>query len=598
MVNPQISPADNKDAIESKPKFQFSLAPLSSFIEKIFAFTQNIIGIDIGSSYIKVAQIQKTPKGYAITSYITRVIPQAIKEDAEQKRKFIREIVKQFIADSKKKTNLCRLAIAGKGVFVLSVVVPYLKKKDLKGAVAIELKKRLPFQSAIENVFFDFFITGQTSEEAGISLQVTCIAADNVRLDEEVRFLKEMNIRPVAINVIPDCLGNLLPYCIEAPKDKTIVLLDLGANTSLLNFYKERTLVFSREIPLGGEHFTGAMAKGITIVNPSDGRNISTDDAEKLKRNCGIPLEDEAKTEYLTDFGLLRGEQISTILRPVLERIVIEVTRTFSYYIKTFKAPNIEELYLTGGTSRLRNIDKFLLYNLPGLKKVEKLNTLKGVKGWLDTGILKQELVVEQAAPHLAVAFGLCFGSGGKVNLLPLKEKIEQKAIFLTVLLRFSFPLLLFLILGLYAITYGNALNYKVLINRINGEINRLEPAAKDVREYLGIKTRLDQRKQLLEKAKGKQPYWWGLFKELSNITPKDVILEKITVVEQKDPKKIRLSGKIFARYTIVDLALSQYLMSLDESPYFSLAELVSSKTDMYSPVPAANFEIDCQLNY
>ncbi len=90
--------------------------------------------------------------------------------------------------------------------------VPYLNKKDLRGAVGIELKKRLPFQLDINNVMFDYFETGQFHEEKGAGLQITCIAADRQSIEEQVQLLKDMNISPVAINTIPDCLGNLLPY--------------------------------------------------------------------------------------------------------------------------------------------------------------------------------------------------------------------------------------------------------------------------------------------------------------------------------------------------------------------------------------------------
>lgn len=591
--------AAEKSPATIKPKvtIPFNLNLALNFLRNIFASTQNVIGIDIGSSYIKIAQLQKGPKGYTITNCITRAIPPTVKENTAEKRKIIQEFVKQFVADVRIKTKLGRMAIWGKGVYVFSLTVPVLKKKDLKGAVSIELKKRLPFQADISSVSFDFFSTGEIADEGGVSLLVTCIAVDQVRLDEEVQFLKDMNIRPVTINVNPDVLGNLLSFCVEKPANKLNVMLELGAANSMLNFYKGKALVFSREIPVGGEHLTHALAKGIII--PGGTTNISGDDAEKIKRNCGIPLEDEARTEYMTDFGVLRGEQISAMLRPTLERLVIEITRTFSYYTKTFKTPAnmIDELYLTGGTSRLRNIDKFLLYNLPGLKKAESLNTLKAVKGWADTGVFKQELVVEQAAPHLAVAFGLCLGGGGRVNLLPLTERIEQKTIFFSTVLRASFPLILGLMLSFYAVSYGNALNYKVLINRVNSDIARIEPTAKSVKEYMQIKSKLEERKDLLQKAKGKQPLWWGLFKEISNITPKDVILQKISV-EPGEPKKIKLTGKIFAKYTIVDLALSQYIMVLDDSPYFYSVQLVNSKTDMYSPVPAAHFEILCQLSY
>lgn len=591
-----------KSSAESKPKIKlpFDINAILFFLRNIFASTQNVIGIDIGTSYIKIAQLQKGPKGYTITNCITRAIPQTVKENSAEKRKLIQEFVKQFVTDVRVKTKLGRIIIWGKGVYVFSLTVPALKKKDLRGAVSIELKKRLPFQADINSVSFDFFTSGEIADEGGVSLLVTCIAADQFRLDEEVRFLKDMNMRPVAINVTPDALGNLVFYCIEGAAGKIIILLELGASSSQLNFYKTKTLVFSREIPIGGDHLTQALFKGLSA--PQQGAaaaGIGFDDAEKIKRNCGIPLEDEARTEYITDFGTLRGEQISAMLRPVLERLVIEITRTLSYYTKTFKVPTnmIDELYLTGGGSRLRNIDKFLLYNLPGLKRVEGLNTLKAVRGWADTGVFKQELVVEQAAPHLAVVFGLCLGGGGKINLLPLKEVVEQKTIFFSNLLRATFPVLLGVVLSFYALSYGNALNYRVLINRINADIARIEPTAKSVREYNEIKSKLEERRSLLQKAKGKQPLWWGLFKELSNITPKDVVMQKMSV-EQGEPKKIRLIGKIIAKYTIVDLALSQYIMVLGDSPYFSTVQLILSKTDMYSPVPAATFEIVCQLSY
>ncbi|MFH0790605.1 MAG: pilus assembly protein PilM [Candidatus Omnitrophota bacterium] len=499
------------------------------------------------------------------------------------------------------KTRFGRLAISGKGIFILSFTVPSLNKKDLRGAVTIELKKRLPFQLDINNVAFDFFVTDQFRDDKGVILQVTCIAVDRFTIDEQIQFLKEMDIRPAAINVVPDALGNLLSYCLEpSSAKKTIALLDLGADTSLLNFYKGKNLILSREIPVGGEHMTKAIAK--TITTPLGTVNISFEEAEKIKRNCGIPLEEEAKIEYLTDFGVLRGEQIAVLLRPVSERLIMEINRTFSYYAKAFKTESnsetdVAELFLTGGTSRLKNLDKFLLQNLPGIKKVECLNILKVVRSWLNVGGVRQELMMGEAVPHLAVAFGLCLGNGGRVNLLPMKEKIEQKAVFLTTVVKILFPIILILSLVYYGSIYIGARKYKTSIDTLKEEVNRLEPVANQIKEYLAIKAKIEEKKALLQRSKTKQPLWWGMLKELSNIIPKDVIIEKITTIEGGEPQKIRLLGKIFPRYTIVDLALSQFVMILDESPYFTV-ETISSNTDMYSPIPAANFEIICQLKY
>lgn len=567
-----------------------------SFIGNIFASAQNIIGIDIGSHSIKLLQLQKSAKGYIITNYITRAILQSVKDNSAEKKRLIKEFVKEFIAEARIKTTLGRLAVWGKGVFIFSLNVPLLNKKDLRGAVSMELKKRLPFQLNLETISFDFFVTGTTRDEKGLGmLQVTCIACDRMSLEEQVQFLKEMGIRPIAININADALGNLLPYCLQVPPTKTVALLDTGANTSTLNFYKGPSLQFSREIPIGGEHFTHAMTRSIT--NASGTININAEEAEKIKRQCGIPLEDEAKTEFLTDFGILLGEQISTMLRPTLEKMITEINRTFNYYASTFKTQPVDELFLTGGNSRLKNLGLFLQYNLKELKKVECLNALKAAKSWKDTAVFKQELVMEQAAPHLATAFGLCLAGGGKVNLLPLKERLEQKALFLTTLMKISFPLILFFNLLYYGYSYAGARRYNALINKTKTEITKIEPASSRAREYIAIKTKLEERKRLLEKAGGRQPFWWGIFKELSLITPKEVILQKITAQEAKEPREIRIQGKIFSKYTIVDLELSQYVMALDDSPFFR-AQLIDSKPDMYSPVPAAEFEISCALDY
>jgi len=559
-------------------------------------FPQNVIGIDIGTSYIKIIQLHKNGDNYSVRNCVTRAFPAAARDNHAERIKSALVFIKEFIAESRIKNIEGRLAIYGKGVFIFSLTVPNLTKKDLRGAVGIELKKRLPFQLDMNNVAFDFFTTGQVREEKGVFLQVTCIAADRIAIEEQAQMLKDLNIRPIGIYAVSDALGNLLPYCLSAPSQKTVCLLDIGANTSLLNFYKGSDLVFFREIPVGGEHLSNALVKTMTIADANI--TISIDDAEKLKRNCGIPLDDEAKTEFMTDFGALRGEQVSAMLRPTLEKLVMEISRTFSYYSKTFKTENISELFLTGGSSRLRNIDKFLLFNLDMLKRVESLNILKSVNGWADKSLLKHELVMEQAASHLGVALGLCLEGGGRVNLLPVREKLEHKALIVSNVLRATFPFILGLSLLFYAFSYLTARKYKVFSAQMDAQISRLEPTAEQVKQYRQMKAKFEQRQDALEQAKGKQPYWWGVLKELGNITPREAVLTRISSDPAREPKEIRLFGKIYARYTIVDIALSQYIMALEESPYFSRVEMVSSKNDMYSPIPAADFEIACQLNY
>jgi hypothetical protein len=300
----------------------------------------------------------------------------------------------------------------------------------------------------------------------------------------------------------------------------------------------------------------------------------------------------------MTDFGVFRGEQILTLLRPTLERLMLEISRTMTYYAKTFKTGNIEELYLTGGSSRLKNFDRFLQTNLDGIKKVESLNVLKSVKGWDEKAVLKHELAMEQAAPHLAVAFGLCLGGGGRVNLLPPKERLAQQLSVVMTVARFFFPVLLLVSLLFYASIYTNAMKYKIITINFGNDLKKLEASCAQVREYHAIKAKIEERRGLLERAKNNQPFWAGVLKELSNITPKEATLSRISVVFGKQPQELQLIGEISSKYTLLDMALQQFIMVLDDSPYFSNAKLVSSSQNMYATVPTASFEITCTLDY
>ena len=598
--NPNLSPDSNAGpGSQSGAPAEVSI-PVTrkkiDFKEVLFSFrniilsTQNTIGIDVGQGYIKIVQLQKGRGGYLLTDYKVRAIPFKVKDNPKERAKFIKDFISEFIAQSKIKTTLGRLTIKGAGIFVFSFLVPPLSDKDLRGTVGIELKKRLPFQLDFKNIFYNYFVTDKFEEE-NPSAMVTCIAIDNSSLDKHLEFLKAFNLRPVTINIASDALGNLIT---AIGSEQITAVLDMGVKQSILNFYKKGLLQFSREVPVGGEQLTQGILKALAPL----GVNITFEDAETFKRQCGIPMADDAVAEFYTDFGVVEGGQITTALRPILERLVTEISRTVTYYFRTYKIETIDALYITGGASRMKNIDRFLSANLNNLaiKTIEKLNPLKAIKGWLDTGVFRQELVMEEAAPHLAVAFGLCIDKGGEVNLVPPKAKIEQKALFLMFLARITFPLFLVIILGVYSFIYGRSIILKTIAKRSEVHMANLAPTIKKINDYLVLKSAINEKESLLGRAIGKQPLWWGVLKELSIVTPQEVTLHKLEVKGGTVPREINIKGEVISEYSNLDLAISQYTLNLSESPFFGNVRLVTSERDIYSPVPKANFEIACEL--
>jgi hypothetical protein len=84
--------------------------------------------------------------------------------------------------------------------------------------------------------------------------------------------------------------------------------------------------------------------------------------------------------------------------------------------------------------------------------------------------------------------------------------------------------------------------------------------------------------------------------KELSAITPPEITLKYLEVKAGKLPKELMVKAQVISEYTNLDLIISQYTLSLNESPFFGNVRLINSERDIYSPVPKALFEMSCEL--
>ncbi|MFH1768663.1 MAG: pilus assembly protein PilM, partial [Candidatus Omnitrophota bacterium] len=574
---------------------QVSFGQFFSSFESFFFSSQIVLGLDIGTSYIKILQLKKSRGSYLIADYRVRTLPLLTKDSVSERRDLVVSFVREFISDIRLKPNMGRIVMWGEGTYVFSFTMSAVSEKDLKSAVQPELKKKLPFHVDMSNIIYNFFVTDKLDTGKSTIFQVTCIVVDRDVLNQNIKLLKDIGLRPVVISLIPDAIGNLV--AVTAKQLELTAVLDMGTKESVFNFYKKGSLQFSRQLPMGGDQFTQAIKKAMVSAGMM---SVTDESVEKVKHQCGIPLEDEIALEYFTDFGVIKGGQISTAFRPLLERFNSEVVRTVHYYYRTFRVNKIDCLYLTGGSARLKNIDKFLFANLQSLhiNLVDKLNPLKAVKGWIVTGEAKHNLVMEGVAPHLGAAFGLCIGQGGRINLLPVQEKVEQIIGFLTTAIKVGFIMLLFIITAMFIFSKSRNIHCQQLIVSTEAEIARLVPNINKINAYLTIEKELAQRKSLLTRAIGRQPLWSGILKELSNITPKGIVLKRLQIDRKQEKRVLLLIGEVLAEYTTVDLAISQYLVSLDASPYFVKVKPLSTERDFYSPIPKAQFEIECEMIY
>ncbi len=541
------------------------------------------LGVDIGAGSVRIVQLQSGAEGAWLVKFAFKEIPAALRGEGRELDRFIVETIRQSLREIKLDGPGAGCTVYGQQVSINLVGVGRVKKRELRNLVKSQIKETVPFD--VDKSIFDFNIIDERAP--GDRLDVLAVAVEEELVDRKVDLLQRSGLKPIGVGVIGYALENLIRMGAFI-KDEIMAVVDIGASTSSINIFKGNLLQFARETTTGGDQITQSMVRRIATENGQK-LNITLQDAEKIKREYGVPKENETGK---TDNGLPLS-QISAMVRPILERLVNEIKRSLSYYSQSSGEKRLDRILLTGGGSKLKNIGSFLTKGL-GVK-VEIFGLLDYIK--IDAQISNQELL-SNVAPNLTVAIGLALGRPRKINLLPLDIKIQNKMTLANFALKFTIPLIIFILMFFYASMHVQSIRYKHLLLKSRSSLTSLQPTLEKINYLEELKARIARREVLVGNAVGRQPLWEGILKEISNIIPDGMVLADISLIGDSTPKQIRFQGIIYATYSTIDITLSQFMVALDESPFFTKVELVFTQERKTSTEPSASFVIITQLVY
>ncbi|MFN3821954.1 MAG: pilus assembly protein PilM, partial [bacterium] len=135
------------------------------------------------------------------------------------------------------------------------------------------------------------------------------------------------------------------------PDDGVIVFLHLGAKRTILTVFGRLDVFFSRDLPIGGYHFTEELMKNYGLDYP---------EAEQVKKTQGMNPNLEKKLSS-------EGGGLGLAEKSTLEKLGDEINRSLRYYVKETGQSVFTHIVLTGGGASLIGLDTYLSnkFNLP-----------------------------------------------------------------------------------------------------------------------------------------------------------------------------------------------------------------------------------------
>lgn len=352
----------------------------SSFLKK----DSSVLGIDIGSSAIKVIQIKKkrgravleTYGELALGPYAGIEVGRAAQVSADK----IVEAIKDILRESKTTTNLCGVALPLSSSLISFVSIPPVPEKQMADVISIEARKYIPVP--LNEVLLDWSVIPK--EDAYVSddeaakpekqgSDVLVVAIHNQYINDYQSIMSGSGL-------VPSFYEIEIFSSIRAVVDQginTVMIVDMGARSTKLYIVERGILRASHIINKGSQDITLALSKAMSIT---------VNEAETLKRTHGL----KGGPEY---------KELTEIITVNLDYIFYEANATLLNYQKK-SSKNISKVILTGGG--------VLLKGFTDLAKISFQTEVVYADpfGKLETpAFLAEEFA--QAGPEFAVAIGI-----------------------------------------------------------------------------------------------------------------------------------------------------------------------------------------------
>lgn len=518
-----------------------------------------IIGLDIGSSSVKIAQFQSREDGLHLVRAELRDINYT--DDGAREKETLSALRHLLRGVDIKKSKII-VAINCPQTAVKKVAAPYMPKSELRQGIMLEAKNYFPFP--IDDTFLDFEILGDLVEKGVRKYEVLVAVSPKKTVENYLSLLGRAGIKPSSFVPYPYVFQKLAEQ-LHFKEDQVHYFLIIGRSNSDLVVVKGDNLVFSRKIPVTGNDFTKAMT-GV-LVSDRGKTELSMEEAEKIKREIGIPREDESK---IVD-NKISTTQILSMLRAPLEQLVSEIQRCFDYYREEGRGGTVDSLILFGGGASLGGIIEFLS---------KELNIEVRLGDVLESLKIDDRAVADKGkiSYRLGLAVGAALTGRKGVNLLPPEIKEETKRVIKRGTLEGAATAIILILALTYIGMRIQLNNFQKRISVARLELSSLQDQLKKAEEEI-----------LANKILSDEPQWEDLFKEVSNLIPDTVHITNFKM----DNSIITMKGIVAAEGG--DQILAEFILTLEKG-IFDNVKLVESKD--LSEKAGIEFELKCWVDY
>lgn len=296
-----------------------------------------LTGVDISTSAVKVLELSLSGGQYRVEAYGVAAVPKGAISDRELKDvAAVTEAIQTAISRSGTTNNNAAIAMRSSAVITKVVQLQAdLSPDDMEAQVKIELSRDIPY--SIDEVNVDFEVlgpasVGKNSNQEHVDVLIAACRREQMEtlvdmVEDAGLHVKVVDVEPYAMERACKLLTADLP---SHGKNKTILLIDIGAEMTTLTVLHNLQTVYMREEEFGGKQLTAA-----------------------IQTRYGLSYEEAGKAKKMGNF---KESYEQEILAPFRNALIPLIRRSMQFFYSATPYQHIDHIILAGGTANIAGL--------------------------------------------------------------------------------------------------------------------------------------------------------------------------------------------------------------------------------------------------
>ena len=301
---------------------------MSLFPFKFKKTKKSFLGIDIGTSTIRVVELSRQKEAIQLDNYGEIKTDFLSKNTFLSSSQFLGAALKVILKEADIKTQTVNFSIPDFSSFFTNFELPPMPQEELEQAVRYEARSYIPLP--LSEVTLDWQIIGER--------KILVVAIPNSVISQYQQIASFAGLKIKALEAEVFALARSLTQREENP----LAVVDIGARSTTCSVFEKGILKISHSFNISGNEFTETLRKSL---------KIDYQKAEELKKGLGI-IGHEGKER-----------EIREILLPLIDTIIFEVKKTFESF-RFQEGKDVQKIILAGESALMLGLKEYFFEEL------------------------------------------------------------------------------------------------------------------------------------------------------------------------------------------------------------------------------------------